>query len=162
MVLQLCYAAKSWYGDFVGMIVFGASEVSGDLGEETNTVICKFVLRSSSPTLLKEIQGSLQEWLDSLTDGEVRVVSDEEMEVAAANKLKKSMEVLRIPKVVEVPKEPEPEEEEDDGELISGMKPPKEPSTLSENLTADEIEHKALQAAVLQQWERFRAQYSVP
>ncbi|CAM6095749.1 unnamed protein product [Calypogeia fissa] len=159
---QLCYSAKSWYGDFVGMIIFGASEVSGDLGEETNTVICKFVLRASSPTLLKEIQGSLQEWLDSLTDGEVRVVSDEEMEVASANKLKKSLELLAIPKVVVAPPEPEPEEEDDDGELISGMKPPKEPSTLSLNQTAEEIEHKALQAAVLQQWERFRAQYSVP
>jgi hypothetical protein len=124
-------------------------------------VICKFVLRASSPTLLKEIHGSLQEWLDSLADGEVRVVSDEEMEAAAANKLKKSMELLAAPKVVVAPPPPPPEEE-DDGELISGLKPPKEPSTLSLNLTTEEIEHRALQAAVLQQWERFRSQYSVP
>jgi hypothetical protein len=144
------------------MVVFGASEVSGDLGEETNTVICKFVLRASSSSLLQTIAGSLQEWLDSLTDGAVRVVSDEEMETAAAAKLKKSMELLAAPEVV-VEKAPTPEpEEENDGELIPGLKPPKEPSTLSLDLTTEEIEHRALQAAVLQQWEKFRSQYSVP
>ena len=27
-LLQLCYAAKTWFGGFVGMMIFGASEVS--------------------------------------------------------------------------------------------------------------------------------------
>ncbi|KAL3683893.1 hypothetical protein R1sor_001915 [Riccia sorocarpa] len=157
---QLCYAAKSWYGDLLGMVIFGASEVSGDLGEETNTVICKFVLRASSASLLEEIRGSLQEWLDNLTDGSVRVVSDEEMEAASLNKVKRALELLNAPKIVIAPPEPEPDS--DDDELVPGMKPPKEPSTLSVNLTAEEIEQKALQSAVLQQWETFRAQYSVP
>ncbi|KAG6555879.1 hypothetical protein Mapa_002521 [Marchantia paleacea] len=157
---QLCYAAKSWYGDFLGMVIFGASEVSGDLGEETNTVICKFVLRASSSSLLEEIRGSLQDWLDNLTDGSVRVVSDEEMEAASLSKVKRALELLTMPKIVVTPPPPEPDS--DDDELVPGMKPPKEPSTLSINLTADEIEQKALQSAVLQQWETFRAQYSVP
>lgn len=158
--MQLCYAAKSWYGDFLGMVIFGASEVSGDLGEETNTVICKFVLRASSSSLLEEIRGSLQDWLDNLTDGSVRVVSDEEMEAASLSKVKRALELLTMPKIVVTPPPPEPDS--DDDELVPGMKPPKEPSTLSINLTADEIEQKALQSAVLQQWETFRAQYSVP
>ena len=83
--MQICYAAKSWYGDLVGMMVFGASEVSGDvdLGEETKTMVCKFVVRASSGKLVDEISADVQTWLDDLTDNAVREVSEEEVEVSS-------------------------------------------------------------------------------
>lgn len=82
--VQICYAAKTWYGDLVYMMIFGVSEVSGDvdLGEETRTMVCKFVIRSSSGTLVDEITADVQSWLDDLTDCTVRVVSDEEVQVS--------------------------------------------------------------------------------
>lgn len=88
-MLQICYAAKSWYGDVVGMMIFGASEVSGDvdLGEETKTMVCKFVVRASSGKLVDEISADVQTWLDDLTDNAVRGVSDEEVEVSSATAL---------------------------------------------------------------------------
>lgn len=81
--MQICYAAKSWYGDVVFMMIFGTSEVSGDvdLGEETKTMVCKFVVRASSGKLVDEISADVQTWLDDLTDNAVRGVSDEEVEV---------------------------------------------------------------------------------
>ena len=84
--MQLCYAAKTWYGDLVGMMIFGASEVSGDvdLGEESKTMVCKFVIRASSASIVDEITGDLQSWLDDLTDGAVREVSEEEVQVSVA------------------------------------------------------------------------------
>lgn len=83
--MQICYAAKTWYGDLVGMMIFGASEVSGDvdLGEETKTMVCKFVIRASSGTLVDEITADVQTWLDDLTDCAVREVSEAEVEVSA-------------------------------------------------------------------------------
>jgi len=65
------------------MMIFGVSEVSGnvDLGEETRTMVCKFVIRSSSGTLVDEITADVQNWLDDLTDCAVRVVSDSEVQV---------------------------------------------------------------------------------
>ncbi|KAJ1427527.1 Armadillo-type fold [Sesbania bispinosa] len=103
---QLCYAAKTWHGGFLGMMIFGASEVSRnvDLGDETTTMMCKFVVRASDASITKEIGSDLQGWLDDLTDGGVEYMP------------------------------------EDEG-----------PSTLSK-LTAEEAEHQALQAAVLQEW----------
>lgn len=82
--VQICYAAKTWYGDLIYMMIFGVSEVSGDvdLGEETRTMVCKFVIRSSSGTLVDEITADVQSWLDDLTDCAVRVVSDEEVQVS--------------------------------------------------------------------------------
>lgn len=82
-LVQICYAAKTWYGDLIGMMIFGVSEVSGnvDLGEETRTMVCKFVIRSSSGTLVDEITADVQNWLDDLTDCAVRVVSDAEVQV---------------------------------------------------------------------------------
>ena len=66
------------------MMIFGASEVSGDvdLGEETRTMVCKFVIRSSSGKVVDEITEDIQSWLDDLTDCAVRVVSDEEVQVS--------------------------------------------------------------------------------
>lgn len=65
-------------------MIFGTSEVSEnvDLGEETKTMVCKFVVRASSGTVVDEISADIQTWLDDLTDNAVRGVSDEEVEVS--------------------------------------------------------------------------------
>ncbi|KAJ7300288.1 hypothetical protein O6H91_20G047800 [Diphasiastrum complanatum] len=158
---QLCYAAKTWYGDFLGMLIFGASEVSGnvDLGDETHTMVCKFVLRSSSASLLDEIATDLQDWLDDLTDGTIDVVPEEAVQAAAAEKLRRSMELLALPKVTLPPVTLPPVKKEDDN-LIQGVQASSEPSTLTAFLP-EEIEHKALQAAVLQEWEIFRSEPTI-
>lgn len=87
LLVQICYAARTWYGDLIGMMIFGVSEVSGnvDLGEETRTMVCKFVIRSSSGTLVDEITADVQSWLDDLTDCAVRLVSDAEVQVSGLN-----------------------------------------------------------------------------
>jgi hypothetical protein len=143
------------------MMIFGVSEVSGDvdLGEETRTMVCKFVIRSSSGTLVDEITADVQSWLDDLTDCAVRVVSDEEVQAAATEKLKRLIELLAILRAK--PKEPEPEAEpeEEDDSLLPGLetKPKKRPSTLLPP-SPEEMEHLALQAAVLHEWQVFRQQ----
>ncbi|KAH7441479.1 hypothetical protein KP509_03G039800 [Ceratopteris richardii] len=160
---QVCYTARTWHGDFLGMVIFGASEMSRnvDFGDETTTMVCKFVLRSSSPTVLDEITQDVQRWLDDLTDGALTYVTEEEVQVAAAEKLRKSMEQMAIFKAAAAarPRSPPPkgaEQEGDDKGSEEKPKEPKEPSTLT-TYTAEEIEHRALQAAVLQEWEIFRA-----
>ncbi|KAJ0099190.1 hypothetical protein Patl1_19964 [Pistacia atlantica] len=137
---QLCYAAKTWYGGFLGIMVFGASEVSRnvDLGDKTTTMLCKFVVRASDASITKEIGSDLQGWLDDLTDGGVEYMPEDE-----------------------TPKPDEEEENEEEEKEDEDKKEKKEngeedgktkgPSTLSK-LTAEEAEHLALQAAVLQEW----------
>ncbi|XP_019228832.1 PREDICTED: protein TPLATE-like [Nicotiana attenuata] len=95
---QLCFAAKTWYGGFLGMMVFGASEVSRnvDLGDETTTMMCKFVIRASDESITKEIASDFQGWLDDLTDGGVEYMPEDEVKVAAAEKLKISMERIAL------------------------------------------------------------------
>ncbi|MCO5559193.1 hypothetical protein L7F22_012788 [Adiantum nelumboides] len=157
---QVCYAAKTWHGDFLGMIIFGASEMSRnvDFGDETTTMMCKFVLRSSSSPVLDEITVDVQQWLDDLTDGALTYVTEEEVQTAADEKLKRSMEQMAIFKAAAAARPPPSPPKEDDESAASEEKPkePKEPSTLT-TYTAEEIEHRALQAAVLQEWEMFRA-----
>lgn len=87
---QLCYAAKTWFGGFVGMMIFGASEVSRnvDLGDETTTMICKFVVRASDESITREIESDLQGWLDDITDGAVEYMPEEEVKSEAAERLK--------------------------------------------------------------------------
>lgn len=162
---QLCLAAKTWYGGFVGMMIFGASEVSRnvDLGDETTTMICKFVVRASDASITKEISSDLQSWLDDLTDGGVEYMPEDEVKVAAAERLRTSMERIAILKAAQPPpktpksdEENEVEDEEDKNESAKENggedgKKPKGPSTLSK-LTAEEVEHRALQSAVLQEW----------
>lgn len=177
---QLCFAAKTWYGGFVGMMIFGASEVSRnvDLGDETTTMMCKFVIRASDASITKEIGSDLQGWLDDLTDGGVEYMPEEEVKVAAVERLRISMERIALLKAAQPPPKPpksddEEEEEEEEEEEVEGegedkkkkkkKKKEKEkengeedgktkgPSTLSK-LTAEEVEHRALQAAVLQEW----------
>ncbi|KAG5534742.1 hypothetical protein RHGRI_022756 [Rhododendron griersonianum] len=159
---QLCFAAKTWYGGFVGMMVFGASEVSRnvDLGDETTTMICKFVVRASDASITKEIGSDLQSWLDDLTDGGVEYMPEDEVKVAAAERLRTSMERIAILKAAQpppkTPKSDDEKEEEDEKESEKENggeegKKPKGPSTLSK-LTAEEVEHRALQSAVLQEW----------
>ncbi|KAK8586967.1 hypothetical protein V6N12_021486 [Hibiscus sabdariffa] len=123
---QLCYAAKTWHGGFLGMMIFGASEG----------------------------------WLDDLTDGGVEYMPEDEVKVAAAERLRISMERIALLKAAQPKKtlktddKSEDEDEEDeDKEKKEGEEDekPKGPSTLSK-LTAEEAEHRALQAAVLQEW----------
>lgn len=159
---EMCYAAKTWHGGFLGMMIFGASEVSRnvDLGDETTTMLCKFVVRASDASITKEIGSDLQGWLDDLTEGGVEYMPEDEVKVAAAERLRISMERIALLKAAQPrPKTPksedEEEEEEDDRtkEKKDGEEDDKKkgPSTLSK-LTAEEAEHQALQAAVLQEW----------
>ncbi|KAJ3671682.1 hypothetical protein LUZ60_007761 [Juncus effusus] len=157
---QLCYAAKTWFGGFVGMMIFGASEVSRnvDLGDETTTMICKFVVRASDASITKQIGSDLQGWLDDITDGGVEYMPEDEVKAAAAERLKISMERIALlkaakpkPKTDEEEEKEEEEEEKKEEELIGTDAKPKGPSTLFK-LTAEEAEHRALQAAVLQEW----------
>uniref|UniRef100_A0A2P2ILP0 Protein TPLATE n=1 Tax=Rhizophora mucronata TaxID=61149 RepID=A0A2P2ILP0_RHIMU len=164
---QLCYAAKTWFGGFLGMMVFGASEVSRnvDLGDETTTMMCKFVVRASDASITKEIESDLQGWLDDLTDGGVEYMPEDEVKEATAERLRISMERIALLKAAQPPpKSPKSDEEEDDeedddkkkekdGEKKDGKEDdkPKGPATLSK-LTAEEVEHMALQTAVLQEW----------
>lgn len=144
------------------MMVFGASEVSRnvDLGDETTTMICKFVVRASDASITKEIGSDLQSWLDDLTDGGVEYMPEDEVKVAAAERLRTSMERIAILKAAQpppkTPKSDDEKEEEDEKESEKENggeegKKPKGPSTLSK-LTAEEVEHRALQSAVLQEW----------
>ncbi|KAM1322673.1 hypothetical protein PS2_015199 [Malus domestica] len=173
---QLCFAAKTWYGGFLGLMIFGASEVSRnvDLGDETTTMICKFVVRASDASITKEIGSDLQGWLDDLTDGGVEYMPEDEVKVAAAERLRISMERIALLKAAQpkkkIPKSDDDDDEEEEEDDESGeededkMKKkkekkkdgeengkPKGPTTLSK-LTAEEAEHRALQTAVLQEW----------
>ncbi|CDP16668.1 unnamed protein product [Coffea canephora] len=163
---QLCFAAKTWYGGFVGMMIFGASEVSRnvDLGDETTTMICKFVVRASDSSITKEIGSDLQGWLDDLTDGGVEYMPEDEVKVAAAERLRISMERIALLKAARPrPKSPksdeeeereseeDKEDEEDKKESGEEVGKTKGPTTLFK-LTPEEVEHRALQVAVLQEW----------
>lgn len=156
---QLCYAAKTWHGGFLGLMIFGASEVSRnvDLGDETTTMMCKFVVRASDASITKEIGSDLQGWLDDLTDGGVEYMPEDEVKTAAAERLRISMERIALLKAAQprpkTPKSDDEDEEDQDKEKKDGDEDDKKkgPSTLSK-LTAEEAEHQALQAAVLQEW----------
>ncbi|GAB2229735.1 hypothetical protein Droror1_Dr00013987 [Drosera rotundifolia] len=170
---ELCFAAKTWHGGFLGMMVFGASEVSRnvDLGDETTTMTCKFVVRASDALITKEIEADLQGWLDDLTDGGVEYMPEEEVKAAAAERLRISMERIALLRAAKPSPESDESEEGDEVEEQvdnEGKKKKKKkkkdktggdeedeknkgPSTLSK-LTAEEAEHRALQSAVLQEW----------
>ncbi|KAL5172029.1 Protein TPLATE [Glycine soja] len=159
---EMCYAAKTWHGGFLGMMIFGASEVSRnvDLGDETTTMLCKFVVRASDSSITKEIGSDLQGWLDDLTDGGAEYMPEDEVKVAAAERLRISMERIALLKAAQPrPKTPKSDDEDEEEEYDNNKEKkdgeedekPKGPSTLSK-LTAEEAEHQALQAAVLQEW----------
>ena len=172
------------------MMIFGASEVSRnvDLGDETTTMMCKFVVRASDASITKEIESDLQGWLDDLTDGGCEYMPEDEVKSAATERLKTSMERIALLKAAKPrPKsgfsDSEVEDDEAGGssdeeldeeekekrrkkrqekrdkkrqEKLDKKKEEEEermkgPSTLSK-LTAEEVEHLALQAAVLQEW----------
>lgn len=137
-----------------------------DLGDETTTMICKFVVRASDASITKEIGSDLQGWLDDLTDGGVEYMPEDEVKQAAAERLRISMERIallkaarpkgKIAKSGDDEEESEDEEEEDEDKKKEKKKEGEEdgkkgPSTLSK-LTAEEVEHLSLQAAVLQEW----------
>ncbi|KAG9158963.1 hypothetical protein Leryth_013336 [Lithospermum erythrorhizon] len=159
---QLCFAAKTWYGGFVGMMIFGASEVSRnvDLGDETTTMICKFVVRASDASIAKEIGSDPQGWLDDLTEGGVEYVPEDEAKAAAAERLRISMEKIALLKAARPPPKSEKSDDEAEEEDDEKKKEKKEngeddetkgPTTLFK-LTPEEVEHRALQSAVLQEW----------
>ena len=154
------------------MMIFGASEVSRnvDLGDETTTMMCKFVVRASEASITKQVESDVQGWCDDLTDGGVEYMPEDEVKATAAEKLKISMERIALLKAAQPKKTPKTEEEnesededEDDDEEDEEKekekekeeekkkKKEKEKGTLSK-LTAEETEHMALQAAVLQEW----------
>ncbi|KAI3748126.1 hypothetical protein L6452_11013 [Arctium lappa] len=164
---QLCFAAKTWHGGFLGMMIFGASEVSRnvDLGDETTAMICKFVVRASDAAIIKEVGSDLQSWCDDLTDGGVEYMPEDEVKVAAAERLRISMERIALlkaaqpppkaPKIDQDPKDEDTDDDDDNKEKTEngeeGKKKHKGPTTLFE-LTPEEVEHRALQTAVLQEW----------
>ncbi|KAK1270378.1 Protein TPLATE [Acorus gramineus] len=163
---QLCFAAKTWYGGFLGMMIFGASEVSRnvDLGDETTTMMCKFVVRASDASIIKEIGSDLQGWLDDITDGGVEYMPEEEVKEAAVERLRVSMEQIALLKAAQPPPQTSKAKEVEDSDEEEGVEDEKKkeekkeedektkgPSTLS-TLTAEEAEHRALQAAVIQEW----------
>lgn len=142
------------------MMIFGASEVSRnvDLGDETTTMMCKFVVRASDASITKQIESDMQGWLDDITDGGVEYMPEDEVKIAAAERLRISMERIALlkaakpkPQPPKVEEEKVEDEEEKKKENVDENGQPKEPSTLS-TLTAEEAEHRALQAAVLQEW----------
>lgn len=159
------------------MMIFGASEVSRnvDLGDETTTMMCKFVVRASEASITKQIESDVQGWCDDLTDGGVEYMAEDEVKATAAEKLKISMERIALLKAAQPKKMPKTEEEEEEEkedtdedeeeekkekkkkeeakekEKEEKKKKEKEKGTLSK-LTAEETEHMALQAAVLQEW----------
>lgn len=151
----------------MGLMIFGASEVSRnvDLGDETTTMMCKFVVRASDASIAKQIESDPQGWLDDLTDGGVEYMPEDEVKVAAAERLRISMERIALLKAAQPKKtlktEDKAEDEESDEDDEDKEKKKKKegeeddkakgPSTLSK-LTAEEAEHRALQAAVLQEW----------
>lgn len=167
---QLCFAAKTWYGGFLGLMIFGASEVSRnvDLGDETTTMMCKFVVRASDSSITKEIGSDPQGWLDDLTDGGVEYMPEDEVKVAAAERLRISMERIALLKAAQ-PRKPAKSEKEDEQEESEEEKEDEDDTTKEENgkedgkkkkkgpttlfkLTPEEVEHRALQVAVLQEW----------
>ncbi|CAI9752591.1 unnamed protein product [Fraxinus pennsylvanica] len=67
-----------------------------DLGDETTTMICKFVVRASDVSITKEIGSDLLGWLDDLTNGSVEYMPEDEVKAAAAEKLRTSMERIAL------------------------------------------------------------------
>ncbi|XP_078433790.1 ARM repeat superfamily protein [Wolffia australiana] len=161
---QLCFSAKTWYGSFLTMMIFGASEVSRnvDLGDETTTMMCKFVVRASDASVVREIESDIQGWLDDVTDGGVEYLSEEEVKAGAAERLKISMERVALFRAAQPPPELRKAEEDEEREksAVDDDGEAKEPTTLSK-LTAEEAEHRALQAAVLQEWQLLRKEVPV-
>lgn len=142
------------------MMIFGASEVSRnvDLGDETTTMICKVVVRASDASITKEIGSDLQGWMDDLTDGSVEYMAEDEVKAGAAERLRTSMERIALlkaarprPKANAEEEKEEEEEEEITENGVEGGKKSKGASTLFK-LTPEEVEHRALQVAVLQEW----------
>ena len=163
---QLCYAAKTWHGGFLWMMIFGASEVSRnvDLGDETSTMMCKFVVRASDASITKEIESDLQGWLDDLTDGGCEYKPEDEVKTAAAERLRISMERIALLKAAK----PRPKTDESDGEEQEGSsgeelddeererrkkkekkKDEEDKNSTLSKLTAEEVEHRALQSLSL-------------
>ncbi|KAL0381801.1 UNVERIFIED_CONTAM: protein TPLATE [Sesamum angustifolium] len=125
---QLCYAAKTLFGGFLGMMIFGASEVSRnvDLGDETTTMICKFVVRASDASITKEIGSDLQAWMDDLTDGTIAYMPEDEVKEAAAERLRISMERIALLKAARPRKKSSTSDDDEEEKEEDEMKKDKE------------------------------------
>ncbi|KAF6164022.1 hypothetical protein GIB67_028726 [Kingdonia uniflora] len=68
------------------MMIFDASEVSRnvDLGDETTTMMCKFVVRASDASIIKEMESDLQGWLEYISDGDVEYMPEGEVKFVVA------------------------------------------------------------------------------
>lgn len=146
---QLCYSSRTWYGDFLGMVIIGTSDIDGgvNLDGERQTTMCKFVLGASSGRILDEISSELQDWLDDVSSGVLRVVTDAELKVVVENKVPRSTgkQDRSRPSVSFSPVKSK------SGTVYGGNL-----EALPASLEAEEMEHRALQAAVLEQWEGFQ------
>jgi hypothetical protein len=69
--------AKTWYGNFVGLLIFRATNMSGniDLSDETKNVACRLMLWALIISIIEEIILNLQIWLYVLTIGVVQDIS---------------------------------------------------------------------------------------
>jgi hypothetical protein len=85
LVVYIHYATKAWYGEFVGLTIFGESEMSVnvDLNDEPRTMVCRFVLQTSATSITNEVTSNLQIWFDVMTEGIVLEVSKQEVQVCA-------------------------------------------------------------------------------
>ncbi|KAK9271482.1 hypothetical protein L1049_001841 [Liquidambar formosana] len=83
-------------------------------------MMCKFVVRASDASITKEIESDPQGWLDDLTDGGVEYMPEDEVKVAAAERLRISMERIALLKAAQpppkTPKSDDDEEEDEDGD----------------------------------------------
>eukprot|EP00271_Cylindrocystis_brebissonii_P004677 TRINITY_DN1649_c0_g2_i1.p1 TRINITY_DN1649_c0_g2~~TRINITY_DN1649_c0_g2_i1.p1 ORF type:complete len:1215 (+),score=196.81 TRINITY_DN1649_c0_g2_i1:636-4280(+) len=95
---QLCYSAKTWYGDILAIIILGTSDIPADggLGDTSTIMLCKFILKASAQHVLDEILGEPQDWLDDLTDGAVLMVSEEELRAELEEKQRKTAEHIAV------------------------------------------------------------------
>eukprot|EP00897_Mesotaenium_endlicherianum_P006906 jgi/Mesen1/6243/ME000323S05372 len=146
---QLCYMAKTWYGDVLSVVVFGISDISpdGGLGDELTSMLCKFVLCSSSQHVLDEILAEPQEWLDDLTDGALSMVTEEELQEEAREKQRRMHEQIKFLRENMKPTT--------DGIPLPGLPLPED---LEAEVPVIPEEQHALQIAVLQGWSALRAQ----
>lgn len=85
------------------------------------------------------------------------------LQAAAAEKLKRLIEILNVIRAKPPPQaEPELDSDSEDDSLLPGLetKPKKKPTTLFLP-SPEDMEHQALQSAVLHEWHKFRLQQAV-
>eukprot|EP00850_Spirogloea_muscicola_P014758 SM000108S14202 [mRNA] locus=s108:143066:149764:- [translate_table: standard] len=140
---KLCYAANTWSGDILTMVIFGTSDLgpSASSNEEETKMVCKFVLRSSALHVVTNIAADLQDWLDDLTEGEVRLLTVEEEREEEAEKLRAAAQQALLPRL-QLPEPPKAEQNEE---------------TKLVKVVIQQDEQQALQLAILREWDALRS-----